>query len=334
MTAVIETSPSATGPLQEWYVPSRLDPQARLYVRALGGQPRTGGTPVVLVHGFFQPASAILDVQGYSLLECLAAAGLRTYLFDFRGYGRSSRPAFMDLAPEASLPSLGCMDDALADLRDIVSFVLAQEGVDRVDLLGYSWGTARSARYALTEKGQIRRLALYAPVWRPVTGAASTASAPGRPGVLNPDWGGYTTFRPGDLRKSWDWEIAGLAPSLFRGERVLEAAEGALMDSDQGWPEAGFRAPLGPMVDALSVARGEALFDAGRIGHEVLLLRGAQDHLSTETDAGALFTALGSRRKRLVTIGYGTHLLHLEHARDQLMQELIAFLRGPESGRG
>lgn len=329
MKAMIETPSLASDNLQEWYVPSHRDTRARLYVRARGGQPRSGSTPVVLVHGFFQPASAILDVPGYSLQECLAAAGLRTYLFDLRGYGRSSRPAFMDSEPAASLPSLGCMDDALADLRDVVGFVLAQEGVDQVDLLGYSWGTARSASYALTASGQIRRLALYAPVWRPVTGAAGTASDPGRPGVLNPQWGGYTTFRPGDLRKNWVWEIGGLAPSLFHDGHALEAAERALMASDPEWPDEGFRAPLGPMIDALAVTRGETLFDASRIEHEVLLLRGAQDRLSSEADANELFMALGSRRKRLITIGYGTHLLHLEHARDQLIQELTVFLRQP-----
>lgn len=99
----------------------------------------------------------------------------------------------------------------------------------------------------------------------------------------------------------------------------MQAAEDALMSSDPELSSGGFRAPMGPMVDALAVSRGEALFDASRLFHETLLVRGAQDRLSSEADAAGLFAALGSSKKPLVTVGWGTHLLHLEHARGQLI---------------
>lgn len=309
---------------QEWLISSSADPDAKLFVRARG---EPGALPVVLVHGFFQPASAILDVPGYSLQQALAQAGFRVYLFDLRGYGRSTRPAFMDAAPDASTPSLGCMADALADLGDVVSFVQQQEQAARVDLLGYSWGTARSASFVLRAPERIRRMALYAPVWQPASGAAAEAGDGGQPPKLNPRLGGYRVLRPGDLRRGWDWEIGDEDQVEFRDLDVLARAEDALMASDprRHFAERGFRAPLGPHVDALAVQRGAALFDASRLRHDVVLLRGAQDRLSSERDASGLFAATGSSHKRLVTIGRGTHLLHLERNRWQLIDELVGF---------
>ena len=307
----------------EWLIPSTWAEGHKLYVRARG--PR-GRTPLVLVHGFFQPASAILDVPCYSMQQALAAQDLRVYLFDFRGYGLSSRPPFMDRPSTESTPSLGCMSDAVADLEDVVRFVLDEEGATQVDLLGYSWGTARSVNYALRHASLVRKLVLYAPVWKPCTGAAGDAHNPAAPGQMNPKHGGYALFKPGDLARNWDWEIDKENASRFRSPEALAAAEQALMASDDFTAWGGFRAPLGPMVDALAVTQGSALFDAEQIGCDTLMLRGAQDRLSSELDATSLLNAIGAHNKRLVTFETGTHLLHLEHARDQLINEVSAFL--------
>ncbi len=325
MSAVSDMAGQAGSCFQKWSIPSSVDAGARLFVQARGTRSSGEQPPVVLVHGFFQPASAILDVPGFSLQASLAEAGLRTYLFDFRGYGLSTRPAFMDGPAEASKPSLGCMEDALADLHDVVGFVKSREGVSQVDLLGYSWGTARSASFALAHPEEVRRLALYAPVWRPNTGAAAQAHDPGDPDRPNPELGGYALFRPGDLQRNWDWEIGTADASLFRSVEALAAADSALMASDPSLPGDAFRAPLGPMVDALAVSKGGSLFDAEQLTHETLLIRGAQDRLSSAADAEALFGALGSAEKQLVTMGLGTHLLHLEHARGRLASELTDF---------
>lgn len=318
--------PAAASAVQEWRIPSSADPSAELFVRARGTPCAPGDTPVLLVHGFFQPASAILDVPDFSLQATLAARGLRVYLVDLRGYGQSSRPPFMHQAAELTRPSLGQMDDALADLQDAVSFVLQQEAASKVDLVGYSWGTARSARFALAFPAQVRRLALYAPVWRPSTGAAGEAQDPDQPDRLRPALGGYTVFRPGDLQRNWDWEIGAEDPAMFRTQAALHAADAALLASDPDRGEPGFRAPLGPMVDALGVARGGSLFDATRLRHEVLLVRGDRDRLSSEADARALFEAIGSTSKRLITIGWGTHLMHIERSAGAMLEELVSFL--------
>lgn len=227
---------------------------------------------------------------------------------------------------EASRPSLGCMEDALADLHDVVDFVRSHEKASQVDLLGYSWGTARSASFALASPQVVRRLALYAPVWRPKTGAAAQAHDPRHPTRRNPGLGGYALLQPGDLQRNWDWEIDEHEASTFRATEAVLAADAALMASDPSLQGGGYRAPLGPMVDAFAVSQGDALFDASRVAHQTLLIRGAQDRLSSEADATGLLGALGSAGKQLITVKPGTHLLHLEHARERLVDELAGFL--------
>lgn len=308
---------------QVWRIDSRRDPGAQIHVAARG--PR-GGTPLLLVHGFFQPASAILDVPGWSLQQALADRGLRVVLFDLRGYGRSTRPAFMAQPPGDSQPALGCLADAVADIGDVVEHLCQDEDCEQVDLLGYSWGTARSCAYALQSPRRVRRIVLVAPVWRPATGAAAEATDPRQPGRMDPTLGGYRILGPGDLARQWDNETGDAPIASFRDAQVLEAAEAALLASDAALQGRGYRAPLGPMCDALAVAQGRPLFDAARLQGPMLLVRGDHDLLSSAADAQALFDALGSPQRRLITVAQATHLLHLEHVREALVESTSAFL--------
>jgi pimeloyl-ACP methyl ester carboxylesterase len=236
--------------------------------------------------------------------------------------------------PERSLPSLGRMSDALADLDDVVNFVLGEEQRTCVDLLGYSWGAARSASFYEKARGRVRQLALYAPVWRPLAGEPlADICNPTDSMSINAALGGYSKLSESQLKSLWDWEIDSGDWRDYREPEALKAAGNALLASDPTWPweEIGFRAPNGPKLDALKVQRGECLFDAGKVDCEVMLVRGAQDKLSSEKDANDLFGAIGSLRKRHVTIGLGTHLLHLEHNRTILVNELVNFFRSHPS---
>jgi pimeloyl-ACP methyl ester carboxylesterase len=107
---------------------------------------------------------------------------------------------------------------------------------------------------------------------------------------------------------------------------VVEAAEQALFASDAKRGGRSYRAPLGPMLDALAVAQGRPLFDSAALRGDVLLVRGDCDRLSVADDAAGLFAQMRTPDRRLVTIAQGTHLLHLEHARWQLIDEIVGFL--------
>jgi pimeloyl-ACP methyl ester carboxylesterase len=82
------------------------------------------GTPVVLLHGFPQRASAWNDVA-----EHLHARGLRTYAPDQRGYSPGARPRSRFAYSLAALTS------------DVMALIDAI-GAPRVHLVGHDWGAA------------------------------------------------------------------------------------------------------------------------------------------------------------------------------------------------
>src|SRR4051812_17310068 len=62
-------------------------------------------------------------------------------------------------------PPLVRGDTAVKDIGTVVDFVLARRNIPRVNLLGWSWGTALMATYTTQNNAKVERLVLYAPSW-------------------------------------------------------------------------------------------------------------------------------------------------------------------------
>ena len=106
----------------------------QIYVREVVPHKAAAGIPpVLLVHGARVPSLASFDLQvpGGSLAADLAAAGLRVYLMDVRGYGRSTRPPRMSEPPVPGAPLVRA-SDAIEDIGTIVDWIRARnEGAGR-----------------------------------------------------------------------------------------------------------------------------------------------------------------------------------------------------------
>jgi pimeloyl-ACP methyl ester carboxylesterase len=121
---------------------------------------------VVYVHGATYPASTAFDLKldGVSWMEYIASRGYDVYLLDLRGYGKSTRPK--EMAEDASKnPPIVRNDNAIKDISTVVDFVLARRSIPRVNLIGWSWGTALMAGYTAQNNAKVERLVLYAPAW-------------------------------------------------------------------------------------------------------------------------------------------------------------------------
>src|SRR3954468_6416935 len=121
---------------------------------------------VVYVHGATYPASTAFDLKlgGLSWMEYIASRGYDVYLLDLRGYGNSTRPREMSEDAKAN-PPIVRGDTAVKDIGTVVDFVLARRNVPRLNLIGWSWGTARMATYTAQNNQKVERLVLYAPAW-------------------------------------------------------------------------------------------------------------------------------------------------------------------------
>src|SRR5882724_9363117 len=121
---------------------------------------------LLYVHGATYPSETAFDlpIEGASMMDLIAARGYDVYLVDIRGYGRSTRPPEMSQPPEAN-PPIVSTEIAVRDFGTAVDHVRKRRGVARINLMGWSWGTAIAGQYTSEHNDKVHRLVLFAPLW-------------------------------------------------------------------------------------------------------------------------------------------------------------------------
>lgn len=111
---------------------------------------------ILLTHGVtYSTHEFDIDYSDYSLARRLAREGYAVWRLDIAGYGRSG-PAADGFLPDSHY--------AAGDIRAAVQRIVRETEQEKLDLLGWSWGTVTAARYAAAAPERIRRLVLYAPI--------------------------------------------------------------------------------------------------------------------------------------------------------------------------
>ncbi|RVU36858.1 alpha/beta fold hydrolase [Hwanghaeella grinnelliae] len=309
------------------FIESGDEPGLRLHLRlrAPVGKDPLACPPVLLVHGATY-ASPLYDVAhpGASWLQAIAEAGFAAYALDIRGYGQSRSQVMEDAdSPYAT------GDQALRDIDDAVTWLIARHGAGRVALGGGSWGSITTARYAATiGRGKVERLILYAPIFAERNqGWLTLLADPKEPSRINPGFGACRWVNEETTRLRWDEESP---PGVTRrDDAVLTAMFQASLADDplakKQTPPA-FRAPNGTFLDLWEAFNGRALYDPAAITCPTLLLRGGADMTSTRSDALALFDKLGTDARHYVEIADGGHFVSAENRAPQVFAEANAFL--------
>ena len=148
----------------ENYTIPAADPGIDLFIRNKHPAHVTDFAPgriLLFVHGATYPAESAFDLplNGLSMMDYIAQHGFDVYLVDVRGYGGSTRPAAMD-APPADNPPFATTADAVRDVAAAVDHILARRHVSRIDLMGWSWGTATMGAYTAQHNDKVSRLVL------------------------------------------------------------------------------------------------------------------------------------------------------------------------------
>jgi pimeloyl-ACP methyl ester carboxylesterase len=307
------------------------DPGVRLgLLERRGASGTAGGPPILLIHGATLGVTLFdLPAPGYSLISELAAAGRVVYALDIRGYGYSLHGAVMD-APADANPPFARLKDALRDIEAAIGFILAREQTDAVDIIGFSWGTVIAACYAAQSPQHVRRLALYAPLYAEVNEMWQTRIGdPAERSRIDPAIGAYRLVTLSDLVQRWNADIGWAAPASRRDPGMPEIVFDALAALDPQAAKrvpAAFRSPTGALADLVHVFNGKPLYDPAKLTMPVLLVRGADDTTSTDTDCRRLLDAIASPAKRYDVIAPGSHFLCVEKNRAQLYECLRGFL--------
>jgi pimeloyl-ACP methyl ester carboxylesterase len=165
---------------EEFMIPA-VDPGIKLYVR--NKHPRhlkavSAKKILLFVHGATYPAETSFDLRlnGLSWMDYIAQHGYDVYLFDVRGYGKSTRPVEMDAPPDQNEPIVHT-DTAVKDVSAAVNFILKRRSVEKLNLMGWSWGTSIMGWYTAQHNDKVLKLVLYAPQWLRETPALTDSGA-------------------------------------------------------------------------------------------------------------------------------------------------------------
>jgi pimeloyl-ACP methyl ester carboxylesterase len=276
----------------------------------------------IMVHGATYPATAFdLPLAGKSWMDYMAERGFDVYTFDLPGYGRSTRPASMDQPADQNEP-LTRTADAVKALGAVVDLVRGRNGVESVNLVGWSWGTVITANYAAENPAKVTRLALYAPAWFRTTpslvqvegklGAYRTVS---RDAALQRWLTGVPEDKKADLiPPGWfeQWADATFATDPNGGGKTLRAPNGVVLDGQEFW------------------AKGQSTYDPAKITVPVLLVLGEWDRDTPPYMAQTLFPLLTNAQwKRFAMLSEGTHTILMEKNRMLLLRTVQQFLEEP-----
>lgn len=273
---------------------------------------------VLFLHGATFPGSATFDLplDGGSWMDFMARRGYDVYALDLRGYGKSTRPPQMGEPAEAN-PPLVTTATALRDVSKAVDFILSRRSLERLVVVGWSWGATLAGSYSAEAGSRVERLVLYSPQWLRDDGPPADALA---------KLGAWRTVPLASLRDRWIREVPDKERRELIGDQAINAFLAAL---EAAAPEQGaLKVPNGAVADVLTHwAQGKPIWSPARISAPTLVIQGEWD-VETPPDMGlSVFAALtGTTAKRYVMVGEGTHTLMLEKNRQHLYRAVQAFL--------
>ena len=317
----------------DYYIQSTDDPEIRIYVREKYNNttdPKRAGKAVLFCHGATYPGDTFdCPVEGYSWMDYAVNHGYVAYYIDIRGYGRSTRPAVMNEDAAKNKPIVR-FTTAMEDVDDVVDFIRKRTNVEKVSLIGWSWGTVISGGYATEHGDKIDKLVLYAPVYNNEVPAWTTnLKDPNNPDQIKPDIGAYRLVSEEAAKSRWGKQIVPEDKTEWREEQVFKAWIDDIMandpDRDKHSPPK-FRAPNGVLVDIFYIFTKRPVYDASKITVPTLIIRGNDDPTATEPDAKGLMAEIKAPVKRYISIANGTHFVGLEKNRLQLFREVQTFL--------
>ena len=310
----------------EFYIDSSAEQGAKIYVRERHRaelEPAQIDKTILFVHGAtYSGATFDMEVEGYDWMKQVADQGYAAYYLDIRGYGNSTRPAAMKTDPSEN-PPFSRATDAVKDIADVVAFILERTAAEKINLVGWSWGTVTSGMYTTQNNDKVERLVLYAPVYNYKHEAITKALSNPDDASKLADLGAYRKADEERTRVRWDRQILPEDKSEWREENVFDAWYKAISASE---PEGVIHAPNGTLVDLWEIFNERPLYDAAAITVPTLVIRGSNDPTATREDSLGLYDKLSSTVKHYVEIGHASHFASLERTAPQLIGEVQNFL--------
>lgn len=276
---------------------------------------------VLFVHGATYGSTQTFDypTDDLSWMDVMARTNYDVWCLDLSGYGISDRPKPMSQPPESNAP-LMTTDQAVEETKIAVDFILADRGVQKISLIGYSWGSAICGRYAGLWPASVDRLVLCGALWvNPNPNA--TAHALGAYRLVTAD-------------EAFDRWVQTLGPELV--DELVDTSKAKKWCADVVRCDPTFdpelqphlRAPRGVQADYLHCATtGEDWYPPEAIQAPTLVVMGDLDIETTPEQGWQVFKRLeGAAMRQYSVLELGTHSMLLERNRFELFKVCDSFL--------
>jgi pimeloyl-ACP methyl ester carboxylesterase len=249
------------------------------------------GKVVLLAHGAGTPGRIAFDLQvpekspvGYSLMDYLASQGFDVFAVDYQNYGRSDHhPCGLCVTTQVAANDVNAAIDYISKLR----------GVDKVHLLGWSWGTNVTGLFTMQHPEKVKRLVLYAPpVWSAPRGQAPTE------------------------------EFRTITPDNARG--LFEPAASDVIAVDTWVKEVAQWGPKAPNGVLLDLNTKMPLTDPKKIAAPTMIILGDLDRLTpiTQPNLPGFFAELPNTDKQLIIVPGAGHALTVQKPRLRFYSEV------------
>jgi pimeloyl-ACP methyl ester carboxylesterase len=251
------------------------------------------GKVVLLVHGATIPGRVLFDLQvprrtgpTYSLMDYLAGQGFDVFAIDIQNYGHSDRH-WCGRCVTAQV--------AADDINAAVDYIARLRKVDRINLLGHSWGATTGGLFAMQHPRKVRRLVLSGLPLSPSSEAMPTSE--------------FGTLTEEFLRSGFNPRVGEIT---MMDAFVHEALKHASVPNGV-WME--HTSPLDPR----------------RIAVPVMIIMGSEDRATpiTQPELPGFFRDLATVDKQFIIVPGAGHGHHLHRARARAQQELAKWIGFP-----
>jgi pimeloyl-ACP methyl ester carboxylesterase len=337
--ALVAAFGAQAAPVKTDYQIDGADPGVRLFVRQKmerGTTRFTDDNIVLFIHGATAPSVCDFDLgfKDYSWADWMIGKGYVTYLFDKRNYGYSSREKAMDEPAGQSKP-VSRSYLVIRDIGAVVDHIRQKHKVNKVTLIGWSWGAMTAGYYASLHSEKVRKLVMYAPAYAfPLhtnLGPGSGLQNKRKPYEFNYGLGAYRLASEAANTGRWDGEIPVQDKAQYRDPEVPKAFWEECMASDptsKTRNPPSLRAPNGVLEDTFMQATGRRIWNASSIYVPVLVIAGEYDTWSFPEDREGLMRDLtNAPAKRSVLIKDATHFVLFEKPRTEFFNEIFKFLK-------
>jgi pimeloyl-ACP methyl ester carboxylesterase len=248
---------------------------------------------VLLVHGATWSGRPDFDLQirDYSLMDFLARNGYDAWSIDIHGYGRSEKTD-KDWSDTAS---------AARDIGAAVEYIAKLRGVEKISILGWSWGTQTTGLFAMDHPEKVNKLILYAMAWKG-NPAGKNRQIPTEQYRINDEAAARSDFIPGQ----------------FDADVVDRYVKDALAADP--------RSPNGVRVDMPHKA---PMLVPERIKVPTLIIHPEKDFLASEAETIEFFGKLGTNYKSYAALPDGGHAIMLEKNYKKFQTVVLGFLNQP-----